>query len=343
MVFFAGPFPMVRVPARVEAFLSLDAYEALTPLVSGSRAAERKVERDQRQRVRWAWKRQTDPLTARELLQAVQSGLLRREEVPFQLRDRDTGTPILVNAGSVYWNAYRRRYVMIAEQLFGSSVLGEIWYAEADTPVGPWGYAVKIVTHEKYSFYNPKQHPMFDKHGGRVIFFEGTYSTFLSGAPFPTPRYNYNQIMYRLDLSDPRVAVPVPVYDVSEARDQTQLRARLPLVRGDRGGRVVFFAPDRPFPGGRPVVVQQGRLRVLDRAEHPEAVFYVLVEPPHGERPIVPLYEYAPQADGPYRYGTSAAAPPGYARETKPLGYVWQRPYETALLDEVLSEYEVAP
>jgi hypothetical protein len=36
---------------------------------------------------------------------------------------------------------------------------------------GPWRYAVKVATHDRMSFYNPKQHPMFDQDGGRVIFF----------------------------------------------------------------------------------------------------------------------------------------------------------------------------
>ena len=71
---------------------------------------------------------------------------------------------------------------MIAVESFGSSsFLGEVWFAEADTPLGPWVYARKIVTHEKYSFYNPKQHPMFDKENGRIIYFEGTYTTMFSG------------------------------------------------------------------------------------------------------------------------------------------------------------------
>ncbi len=73
-------------------------------------------------------------------------------------------------------------------------------------PIHRWGRgstARKIVTHDKYSFYNPKQHPMFDKDGGRFIFFEGTYTTTFSGNPIPTPRYDYNQVMYQLDLSDP--------------------------------------------------------------------------------------------------------------------------------------------
>ena len=74
--------------------------------------------------------------------------------------------------------------------------------------VGPWADARKIVTHKNYSFYNPKQHPFFDKHGGRVIFFEGTYTTMFSGNDEPTPRYNYNQVMYKLDLSHPGLRLP---------------------------------------------------------------------------------------------------------------------------------------
>ena len=87
-----------------------------------------------------------------------------------------------------------------------ASPLGEIWYSESDRLTGPWRYARKIVTHDKYSFYNPKQHPMFDKQNGRIIFFEGTYVTTFSGNKHPTPRYDYNQLMYRLDLGDPRMS-----------------------------------------------------------------------------------------------------------------------------------------
>jgi len=91
------------------------------------------------------------------------------------------------------------------EQGGSSSFLGEVWYAEADSPIGPWRRAVKIVTHERYSFYNPVHHDFLDQQGGRIIYFEGTYSHTFSGNPTPTPRYEYNQIMYRLDLSDRRL------------------------------------------------------------------------------------------------------------------------------------------
>jgi hypothetical protein len=95
---------------------------------------------------------------------------------------------------------------MIAQELFGTSVCGEIWYAEAPELIGPWSKARKIVTHDDYSFYNVAHHAFFDQEGGRLIYFEGTYTMMFSGTKVPTPRYDYNQIMYRLDLADERLA-----------------------------------------------------------------------------------------------------------------------------------------
>ena len=85
-------------------------------------------------------------------------------------------------------------------------MIGEIWYAEADEPTVPWTTAVKIVTHDNYSFYNPLHHRYFDADGGREIYFEGTYTHTFSGSDYQTPRYDYNQIMYKLQLDDERLA-----------------------------------------------------------------------------------------------------------------------------------------
>jgi len=41
---------------------------------------------------------------------------------------------------------------------------------------------------------------------GRYIYFEGTYSSTFEGKVEPTPRYDYNQMMYRMDLADERLA-----------------------------------------------------------------------------------------------------------------------------------------
>ena len=101
---------------------------------------------------------------------------------------------------------YLKKWIMIGCQEGGTSFLGEIWFSAADAATGPWRKAVKIATHPDYSFYNPTQHLFFDQEGGKIIFFEGTYSATFSGNSHPTARYDYNQIMYRLDLSNPRLA-----------------------------------------------------------------------------------------------------------------------------------------
>ena len=146
------------------------------------------------------------PFVARELIAA---GQLKPDEARCQPRDIETRAPVEMHSGSIHWNAFRKKWIMIAVQARGTSFLGEVWFAEADSPTGPWLWAVKIATHDRYSFYNPVHHPFFDEADGRFIYFEGTYSHTFSGNPEPTPRYDYNQIMYRLDLADPRVPRPM--------------------------------------------------------------------------------------------------------------------------------------
>ena len=89
-------------------------------------------------------------------------------------------------------------------QRFGKpSAFGEVWYAEAEAPNGPWGKAVKVLSHDNYTFYNPRIHPEFVPGDSSQLIFEGTFSQQFADRPNPTPRYDYNQILYRLDLDDP--------------------------------------------------------------------------------------------------------------------------------------------
>jgi hypothetical protein len=205
-VYFANPFPVIRVRATPGHLRDPSKYEAYTCLKRGSRANSIDVER-RGTSPSFSWKTDTIPFTAKLQARLIKEGSIQPEEAPFLLTD-DSGEPVMMHGGSVYWNEYRKRWIMIGVESFGTSHLGEVWYAEAEVLIGPWGNARKIVTHDQYSFYNPKQHPMFDKDGGRVIFFEGTYTSMFSGNDDPTPRYNYNQIMYKLDLSDPRLRLP---------------------------------------------------------------------------------------------------------------------------------------
>ena len=114
--------------------------------------------------------------------------------------------PVVPHSGSIAWNAWRKRWVTVFVQFGGKpSHLGEVWYAEADSPMGPWGRAIKVLSHDNYTFYNPCLHPELTPTNSPVLLFEGTYSQTFADRPQPTPRYDYNQMLYRLDLDDPRL------------------------------------------------------------------------------------------------------------------------------------------
>jgi hypothetical protein len=174
-------------------------------LKEGSKVDDPQFDRDEKGTLRYQWRKNASALTPQQEAKLVAAGKIKAHETRWLLRDALTDKSVTPHAGSVYWNEYRRKFIMIATQHFGTSLLGEVWYAEAEEPTGPWHYAVKVVTHDRYSLYNPKQHPMFDKDKGRFIYFEGTYTHTFSGNPQVTPRYDYNQIMYKLDLDDPRL------------------------------------------------------------------------------------------------------------------------------------------
>lgn len=127
---------------------------------------------------------------------------------PTELKAAGTGESVKphagVHSGGLGWHPWRQRWVTVFLQAGGKpSALGELWYAEARSPLGPWGPAVKVLTHQNYTFYNPCLHLDFTPTNSPVLLFEGTYTREFSGNPTATPRYDYNQILYRLDLDDP--------------------------------------------------------------------------------------------------------------------------------------------
>jgi hypothetical protein len=284
-IYFAQAYPLVRVPATMEAFLNPAQYESFTCLREGGRLEAPQVERDAEGKAIYGWKTNTPAVGPAELPRLVSSGKLKESESPFFLRDRDTGKPVTAHAGSVNWNEYRKRFVMIFTEHYGKqSLLGEVWYAEADRPEGPWRYAVKVASHEKYSFYNPKQHPLFDQGGGRLVYFEGTYTQSFSGNADATPRYEYNQLMYRLDLGDPRVMLPRPVPDAD------------------------FLALDHQARGAISLPEHKGYYMLPDGKDAPAAT--------------VPLYEF--KSGGVKRYAVAEKLD-GFERSEKPVGRVWPK------------------
>lgn len=174
--YFCDPFPTTRVPATHSAILDPKAYEALT-FDPASKTL--------------TWQKTDPPIS--------------QDSPRLQLRDPE-GHPVIAHGGTLQWNPHRQRWILIFVQKNGkNSVLGEVWYAESHHLTGPWGPAVQIATHPNYSFYNPAHHPFLDQQKGRIIYFEGTLTRTFSGNPTPIPRYEYNQLFYRLNLDDPRL------------------------------------------------------------------------------------------------------------------------------------------
>ena len=101
------------------------------------------------------------------------------------------------------WHPWLKRWVSVFQQVDGNpSKLGELWYAEARSPTGPWGPAVKVLTHRNHTFYNPCLHFDLTPTNSPLLLFEGTYTKDFSGHPTATPRYDYDQVLYRLDLDE---------------------------------------------------------------------------------------------------------------------------------------------
>jgi hypothetical protein len=212
--YFPGPYtlPLARVKATLKTVLDPDAYEGFA---DGS------------------WKPATNPTPINTF-------------IDFETGKRFEGGPFSAVLGSVQWNPYRNRCIMIAQK-----GMDQTYYFEADTPIGPWVYGRRIVKYDHYTMYNVALHPFFNQENGRLIYFEGTYTKEFSDAPIATPRYNYNQLMYRLDLSDPRLILPVPVYKI---KDRYLLRDAIEKQNlWDKIDSIPFFACDRPRDGLIPV------------------------------------------------------------------------------------------
>jgi hypothetical protein len=262
--YFATPFPMavrMRVRAKWDDVIDANCYEVLTAL-EAKKSTGRRVQRLDLggSEMPCRWVRFVELMGGDASVKNSVIEALKQETKDVSLHDIESGKEISPHNGTVYFNAYRERWVAIFVQHFGeSSLLGEVWYAEADTPVGPWAYARKIVTHNKYSFYNPKQHPLFDQDGGRVLFFEGTYTfTFSGSLENATPRYDYNQIMYRLNLDDPRLALPVAVYQVRDKQDENDYLLRDGVEKAGKWDSVESI----PFYAIEPVKANEGLVPV---------------------------------------------------------------------------------
>ena len=333
--YFAAPFPVgvrVRVKTDWDCVTDPNRYEIFTALHQTPPAPG----------YRW--------IASDRLLEAaggsraaLMKAIVKEKQATCDLIDIDTAKPVTPHGGTVYWNDCRDKWVMIAVQQGGSaSYLGEVWYAEADTPVGPWRYARKVVTHDAYSFYNPRHHPTFDQDGGRRIYFEGTYTHTFSGTQEKaTPRYDYNQIMYRLDLADSRLFLPEPVYRVRTGPGRFAYRPARAIDREKDAAAIeaiAFYAmaPDRAAPGQAAVYEKtddRGRLVLTTtRPGQTAAPLFYGLEAAADHPAAVELFAYRHRTTGQTRYSVrpSEAAD---GEDATLLCCVWQGASEAVIAD----------
>jgi hypothetical protein len=317
-------YDRLRIPATARGFMNAAAYEEYTPYGPGAtgpllRAGDGSLD--------YRWRAGARHVESAALKTA---GVPAEQDLDAHVVATDTGAGITLTASSFAWNAHRGRFVRVAQQLGGSSsLLGEIWHVEGDTPMGPWVHAAKIVTHQDYTFYNTFHHPELDR--GKYLYLEGTYTATYTGAA-PTPRYDYNQVMYRVDLDDPRLVMPVPVYDLGG-----DFATKRGLRRGGAPMAAAFLAPDRPGRGTIPVAwstgrCEAGRRLIAGGTPAPTPVFHAL--PPEttpAPTGTVPLWE-ATASDGRRAYVVgNAVAPAGFTRAARPLALVWRNPIRVKL------------
>jgi hypothetical protein len=321
----------LRIRATAEALVDRANYELFSPFQdSTSHRLDRQADT-----LNYQWRKAGSGLKL--VAQAISdAGLGAGQSLEGHLRNVDDGTAIAFAAGSITWNEYRGRFMQIGQQKNGSpSSEGEIWYAEADTPMGPWLDARKIVTHNDYTFYNPYTHSYLSNDKGKTVYFEGTYTTSFSGAKAPTPRYDYNQILYRLDLDDPRLPLPVPVYAQGDTTPG-QLVTKHDIAPHAKPLAPSFLAPDRQASGTLAVgwngAACDSKRRLVTGAAAVDVLFYALPADANAHSSsTVALYEYT-QADGRHIYAVDpAVVPTDYVRASQPLAYVWSNPIKVQL------------
>lgn len=348
-VYWAEFLGQVRVEAEGVSVTDPHTYETYTPFAEGSVGSAADIVRVDGE-IDYAWRVDTphemnscefDIIPEHERLHSHLSA--DWEASPYGI----FRFPIYPADVTIRWNPHRGRYVALvvhaanAPPCLGAhtdfqSDHGEVFYAEGDTPQGPWHYARKVLTSglpacafsaDCYDFYLPEFHP-FDKEQGRLLYFSGTHTRYIlarSEHAEAVPRYEYNGLMYKLDLAHEGTVVPVPIYDLETgglAGDFAGKRGLRPTT-ADRPA--AFFAEDRPSADGVPLhwsgaSCAQRTLVAGGTPATPPVLWARSADDDSSTRAA--LYEFVEDATGALAYGIDDALP-GYTRATTPLAWVW--------------------
>jgi hypothetical protein len=304
----------VRIPASSEALLDLATYERFSPYEDAGRAT---VERDAAGWVVYRWRGGGIPFVT-----PADDGLAPAERLEGHIVDAATATAVAVHEnGSTDRNEHLGRWTRL---VIPHWALGETWLSISDTPMGPWVYATRVVSHQQYSFYNPRHHRELDEDHGRRMRFDATYTNLFSGNPDRTSRYDYNQVMMAVDVDRPELQLPVPIY----MSERGELGPAEVVEPGDAPLPAQFFAPVGPYPGTVPVWWSgpscEPRQLVVGGEPMTPPLFWAL--PPGSEVHEAHVTLYAMDQGG---------SEPGYTVEdpggAERLAVVWRNPIAVAL------------
>lgn len=222
-VYFTSAYPVLRARTSPAALANLSSYEAWTCLAAGATMVAPRLDRDATGKLIYSWKPGTPPVSAEDQTRLVHLGLATTAELWINLTsigtDKTAGSAVALKRGSARYNAHLDRWLIV-----GQASPGTVWLAAASTVEGPYRRALLVADHSSsgssmqngdsstglaYNFYNPAQHDFLDD--GSIVYFSGTYATTFAPQHHMTPRYDYNSILYRLDLSSlPRSSFITP-------------------------------------------------------------------------------------------------------------------------------------
>jgi len=149
---------------------------------------------------------------------------------------------------------------------------------------------------------------MFDQQNGKVIYLEGTYTKTFSSNDYPTPGYDYNQMMYRLDLSQPELNLPQPVYHINST-DRDNYYWQVGTLANDAEAKLIFFALDRPQSGTQAVKLGSTTIHVNISASNDDKCL------------TIPLWRWETQKGMIWQVGDIDDT-----QNTKLVGHVWPVP-----------------
>lgn len=119
---FGSPNPNVRVPATLNDVLDPSKYEAFTcskPAIGG---APPLPDLDRDGRPNWRWQRELPPTGSETERRWVKAEQLKAEYTRFYPANVSSPSErVQLHRGSVRWNEHRRRWILIAGQIGGTS------------------------------------------------------------------------------------------------------------------------------------------------------------------------------------------------------------------------------